>query len=84
MRFRGNLFKHGQLYLSAVVGEVDGRQEPGGITSWQGWFGPRKATPPPGDDYRLVLDDGRSAALLVYATQGKSTTKRTLFKLNGG
>ncbi len=84
MRFRGNLFKRGQLYLSAVVGEVDGRQAAGGGTAWEGWFGPRKATPPPGDDYRLVLDDGRSAALLVYATRGRSGTRRTSFKLSGG
>jgi hypothetical protein len=84
MRFRGDLFKAGQLYLSAVLGEVDSGQAPGGITSWEGWFGPRKATPPPGDDYRLVLEDGRTAALRVYATEGKRGAKRTLFKLNGG
>ncbi len=85
MRFRGDLYKAGQLYLSGVNGDIQQQTATSGLLSWSGWFGlPSGGYPPLGDDYQLRLDDGRSAAIRILSVStGSAQPPVARFKVNG-
>src|SRR5262249_15163331 len=80
MRFRGKVLRAGQVVVDPAIGEVREELRPDGIRAWAGWFTvPPGANVGPGDDYRLLLDDGRAADIRVL-----SVNTRADFRLNGG
>jgi hypothetical protein len=85
MRFRGDVYKAGQLYLSGVTGALQQRTTPGGCLAWSGRFVvPGNACPPPGEDYQLRLDDGRSGAMhVLVVTPNIHLQPVAHFELNG-
>ena len=83
MRFNGKVVsKDGSETI--VKGDYQIKTTPGGLTGWSGSF------PPPGSkhlgvgDYQLVLDDGRSAYILILrVSSGSGRATVAEFKGNG-
>ena len=85
MHFRGDVYKAGRLVLAAVTGSI--RQPVAGsdFLTWSGSFVvPGNGCPPPGDDYELRLDDGRSIAMrVVVVTPNMHLQPVAHFELSG-
>jgi hypothetical protein len=69
MRFRGDLYKGGRSFFAGVPGEIlEHTNTASGVISWGGRFTlPSSAYPPPGEDYELRLDDGRSGSIWIIS-----------------
>jgi hypothetical protein len=66
MRIRGDVYKAGKLYLAAVTGSIQEPAPGDDFFTWSGSFVVSgDACPPPGNDYELRLDDGRSGTMRV-------------------
>jgi hypothetical protein len=64
--FRGRLEDSGKVLAEPIEGSFQVHGRPNGLKSWDGSFVlPSGQFVEPGGPYRLVLDDGRSADLLV-------------------
>jgi hypothetical protein len=85
VRFRGDVYKAGQLYLSGVTGSIQQPSPGSDFLTWSGSFVvPGNACPPPGDDYELRLDDGRSGAMrILVVTPNIHLQPVAHFELNG-
>jgi hypothetical protein len=69
MQFSAKLLRDGKIVLNAVSGTLVNRGIPGGSEDWHGSFGaPQTASIDAGETYRLVLDDGRSADIMIDTT----------------
>jgi hypothetical protein len=86
VRFSGKVLKAGQVIIPQTTGVVNRCVKAGGFESWEGRFSIPKGTDiGPGDDYKLVLDDGRSADILVLgAVRASGGGDAASFKVNGG
>jgi len=85
MRFRGDVYRSGQLVAPGVTGEMQQGQTPSGFISWTGWF----IVPPgcgvgPGDDYELRTQGGPQGGIRILGlSAGSNQQTIARFKSNG-
>jgi hypothetical protein len=83
--FRGRLASNGQTVADGIVGRFQSHKFPNGMMGWSGSF-----TLPPSvpaimtGNYELILDDGRSATILVTRLNASSQAPTSVsFRGNG-